>query len=226
MHKPPQHSWSTRVSRSSKSGWRRRRPWLEALEERQLLSPVDWISTTSGNWDVGSNWSTGQVPGPNDDVVINVSGATPTVTINSGSVSVNSLMATDPLVIGGGSLALAGTSTISGPFMLSTISTLTTDGTLTLSGSTTWTSGAIEGTGEVENTGSLNVAGSTGESSMLSKHNWRTAARSFKPRARTFAWPTLVRSISQPAAFTISRPTVASPMAAPARPRACSTAGR
>ncbi|MHB1562273.1 MAG: hypothetical protein ACYC61_32920, partial [Isosphaeraceae bacterium] len=39
------------------------RPILEVLEERRLLTAVQWISTTSGDWSVGSNWSTGQVPG-------------------------------------------------------------------------------------------------------------------------------------------------------------------
>jgi hypothetical protein len=31
------------------------RPDFETLERRQLLSPVDWISSTSGSWDVASN---------------------------------------------------------------------------------------------------------------------------------------------------------------------------
>ena len=39
------------------------RPNLEVLEERRLLATIDWISTTSGDWNNKSNWSTGQVPG-------------------------------------------------------------------------------------------------------------------------------------------------------------------
>jgi hypothetical protein len=50
---------------------------LEIFEERCLLSTVNWISAPSGNWNVGRNWSTGQVPGPGDDVVINVPGGHP-----------------------------------------------------------------------------------------------------------------------------------------------------
>ena len=44
-----------------------------------VVSPttVEWISSTSGNWDVASNWSTGTVPSSNEDVIINVPGATP-----------------------------------------------------------------------------------------------------------------------------------------------------
>ena len=53
---------------------RRQRPNVELLEERQLLATVQWISTTGGNWDDAANWSTGQVPGTGDDVVIDVSG--------------------------------------------------------------------------------------------------------------------------------------------------------
>ena len=50
---------------------------FENLESRRLLATVDWISTTSGSWDVASNWSTDTVPGAGDDVVINVLGRSP-----------------------------------------------------------------------------------------------------------------------------------------------------
>jgi RHS repeat-associated protein len=101
---------------------------IEPLEPRQLLSSVQWTSATSGAWDVGSNWSTGQVPGSGDDVVIDVNGATPTVTIDSGDQSVHSLMASDPLSITGGSLTVAANSTISDGLTM-------TGGSLTASGS-------------------------------------------------------------------------------------------
>jgi RHS repeat-associated protein/uncharacterized repeat protein (TIGR01451 family) len=101
---------------------------IEPLEPRQLLSSVQWTSATSGAWDVGSNWSTGQVPGSSDDVVIDVNSATPTVTIGSGDQSVHSLMASDPLSITGGSLTVAANSTISGGLTM-------TGGSLTATGS-------------------------------------------------------------------------------------------
>jgi Planctomycete extracellular len=44
-----------KVLRGTLSPPRRRRPDFETLESRQLLSPVDWISPTSGTWDVASN---------------------------------------------------------------------------------------------------------------------------------------------------------------------------
>jgi len=98
------------------------------LERRQLLATVNWISATSGSWDVGSNWSTGKVPGPSDDVAINVSGTTPTITISSDVESVNSITADDPLVISGGGLTVAANSTISGGLSM-------TGGSLTANGS-------------------------------------------------------------------------------------------
>ena len=88
----------------------------------------NWISTSSGNWNVASNWSTGLVPTANSIVVINVPGATPTVTISSGTQSVLSLTATDPLSITGGSLTVGGDSAISGGLTM-------TGGSLTASGS-------------------------------------------------------------------------------------------
>ncbi len=49
-------------------------PRLEPLVIRRLLSGVDWIYPGSGDWNAGSNRSTGAVREPNDEVVINVSG--------------------------------------------------------------------------------------------------------------------------------------------------------
>jgi phage baseplate assembly protein gpV len=100
---------------------------VEVLEPRQLLS-VSWISKTSGNWNLGSNWSTGTVPGPGDDVVINVFGASPTVTISSNVESVHSITTDDPLDISGGGLTVAASSTISGGLAM-------TGGSLTAGGS-------------------------------------------------------------------------------------------
>jgi hypothetical protein len=45
---------------------------VEVLEPRRLLAAISWVSTTSGSWDVASNWSTDAVPGAGDDVVIDV----------------------------------------------------------------------------------------------------------------------------------------------------------
>ncbi len=39
---------------------------FESLEARVLLTTVSWEVDADGFWDVGSNWSTGAVPGPGD----------------------------------------------------------------------------------------------------------------------------------------------------------------
>ncbi|MGO9921995.1 MAG: carboxypeptidase regulatory-like domain-containing protein [Isosphaeraceae bacterium] len=118
---------------------------IEALEERLLLATVNWISSTSGNWDVGSNWSTGQVPGPGDDVVISVPGDNPTITLNSGNQTIHSLQCTDTLAITGGSLGLVANSEIDGALTLGSGGEIVTDNVLTLTGSDSWTGGTISG---------------------------------------------------------------------------------
>ena len=134
-------SWSRtfriRRGKSSSNLRNRRRLAVEILEIRQLLATDTWTNPSGGSWDVASNWSNG-VPSSTDDVVINLSGS-PTVTISSNVESVHSITATDPLVISGGGLEVAATSTISGGLTM-TGGALTADGsmfTLTVTGTTT-----------------------------------------------------------------------------------------
>ena len=111
------------------------------------MSTVDWISRTSGSWDVASNWSTDTVPGHSDNAVINVPGVT--VTISSKVESVNSITADDPLVISGGGLTVAALSTISGGLAMTggTVmangsgTSLTVTGTTTVSGASLYAEG-------------------------------------------------------------------------------------
>ena len=151
-----------RVSNGPGSPRHRRghRPGLESLERRQLLATVDWISPTSGSWDVASNWSTDTVPGPTDDVVINVSGASPIVTIGSRVESVNSITADDPLVISGGGLTLAQPSGISDGLTLSG-GAITTPAPLSLSGTTQWTGGSFAGSGAITKSGTMEITTNT-----------------------------------------------------------------
>ncbi|MGA2500599.1 MAG: hypothetical protein ABSH20_22900, partial [Tepidisphaeraceae bacterium] len=81
----------------------------EGLEQRLLLA-VNWTNPGGGDWDVGSNWSTGQVPGVNDSVYISTASAA-TVTIQSGdtiSLEYLSTSANDLLSITGGSATING----------------------------------------------------------------------------------------------------------------------
>jgi RHS repeat-associated protein len=126
----PRRSWRSRATSFSPVQRRRRFLAVEGLENRLLLATVTWVSNSSGNWDDASNWNTDTIPGPGDDVVIDVNGATPTITIDSSTqATVNSLSASDPLAIAGGSLYVAADSTISGGL------SMTAGGSLTASGS-------------------------------------------------------------------------------------------
>ena len=149
------------LRRSGRVLSRGHRPWVESLELRRLLSTVDWISTSSGDWNNPSKWSTGLVPGPSDDVVIDVSGASPTVTIDSGNQSVNSLTTDDPLVLSGGSLTVAAQSTIGGSFTLSG-GTLNVGGPITLAGASEWSDGGLALQGNtLTNTGTITIDATT-----------------------------------------------------------------
>ncbi len=123
-------------------GFVRRLPLrLERLEDRTLLSADMWINPNGGNWDVGSNWSSGQAPGTGDTAVINTTGAA-TITINSGdNIQVQGLTtgSNDTLSIAAGSLTVtSGNSTLSGALSM-TFGSLTASGSgvnLTANGST------------------------------------------------------------------------------------------
>jgi hypothetical protein len=145
------------------------RPRLESLECRNLPSTVTWISPISGDWSVGSNWSTGTVPGANDDVVIN----TPvTVTHSSPQTdTVHSLTesAGAGLELSGGTLSFATTFTLNGTLLLDggTLDLLNKDldgsGTTTNGPTSSWT---ILGGGHktvihtaLDNQGTLEVRG-------------------------------------------------------------------
>ncbi len=63
---------------------------FEHLEDRRLLATISWINTDSGSWSNPANWSSGVLPGPADDVVIDVP-ASITITHSSGSDTIQSL---------------------------------------------------------------------------------------------------------------------------------------
>src|SRR5690242_15706538 len=63
----------------------------ETLERRVLLSAVAWTGMGGDRqWTTPGNWSTGTLPGPADDVTINLA-ANPTIVLGSGAQSINSL---------------------------------------------------------------------------------------------------------------------------------------
>lgn len=90
-------------------------------------SGATWISPTSGNWNVGSNWLAGTPPQPTDDVVIAVPGVN--VTFNQGTVTVASLSVASgsQFPMAGGSLTLNRPSEVDGVLNL-TAGTLSSQG--------------------------------------------------------------------------------------------------
>jgi hypothetical protein len=93
------------------------RPRLECLEGR-IVPTVNWIGG-SGDWSDGSHWSSGVVPGANDDVVI--SSPTPiTVSHAAGADSIHSLIesAGATLDLTGGSLSFTTTFQINGSLLI------------------------------------------------------------------------------------------------------------
>ena len=101
---------------------------------------VSWVGQ-SGDWSVATNWSTGSLPGPSDDVVI-PTGSSITVTHSTGSDTVNSIVCHQSFTLSGGSLSVA--------------NTFQTDHLLNLSG------GTLIGATVQANNGGLAFAGGSG----------------------------------------------------------------
>src|ERR1017187_1888391 len=78
---------------------------------------VSWVGG-SGDWTNTANWSTGALPGTNDDVVISPA-ATITVTHSAGTHFVKSIQSRNEFVLSGGLLAVTTTLVASNTFTLS-----------------------------------------------------------------------------------------------------------
>lgn len=83
-------------------------------------APVAWTGLGDGvSWNQGANWSGGVVPGPADDVTINVPAGDPEITISGVDASVNSLVTSEILrVTLGRTLAVATTAQSTAPVRL------------------------------------------------------------------------------------------------------------
>ncbi len=66
------------------------------------------MNPAGGDWDTGANWSTGTVPTASDDVVIEVAGGVTITHSQNDTDSVNSITASDPITLSGGSLTVTG----------------------------------------------------------------------------------------------------------------------
>src|SRR5215216_4682293 len=103
-------------------------------------APVTWVAPGSGYWDTAANWSTGSVPGPTDDVFIDIPHDA-TVTVRSGGY-IHSLYSRNPLVISGGGVIVDTASTIDNRLLVSG-GWLQGGGDLTVNGLFEWTGGAL-----------------------------------------------------------------------------------
>jgi hypothetical protein len=79
-------------------------PCFESLEARTLLSTINWGNTSGGDWDSASNWSGGHLPGPGDDVVINVPNNVVITHAQSVTDTVHSVTASDQVSLSAGTL--------------------------------------------------------------------------------------------------------------------------
>src|SRR4051812_34197114 len=92
---------NARARRIRRESHRLHRATMEILEQRLLLAQVTWTGGGDArNWTDVNNWSGHAVPGPADDVTINLAGS-PTIQIASGTQSVHSVASSDPLSITG-----------------------------------------------------------------------------------------------------------------------------
>ncbi len=91
---------------------------------------VQWVLDVDGNWEDAANWSSNpSLPASGDDAVIDVGGATVrTITIGSGTQSVNTLTSQENVTLAGGHLTLANGGVVNGALSLGVTRNLTING--------------------------------------------------------------------------------------------------
>jgi len=112
---------------------------------------VSWSGTGGDElWSNPLNWTGGVLPTSDDDVIINVPGAT-TVRMDAGNVAVRSLQCEESFILQNGSFILRnGASVINGAFSVLSFQSLTVDGataTLTVNSSVTNLAGLLNASG-------------------------------------------------------------------------------
>src|SRR5579883_411558 len=91
---------------------------VEPLETRWAPAVVSWTGAGDGvNWGDPHNWSTGMLPGLNDNVFINTDPGT-TIQYTGGTNSIQTLQSQNALNITGGSLTIAASSAVNNTLFL------------------------------------------------------------------------------------------------------------
>ena len=102
---------------------------------------IEWISPTGGDWNDAANWSTGQIPGHGDVVLIDVPGDVE-ITGPSQFVTLFGLYSHEKIVMLGGALDLDGPSILAGGLRLHG-GVLSGSGDVRLRGESSWTGGGV-----------------------------------------------------------------------------------
>ncbi|TAY63473.1 Ig-like domain-containing protein, partial [Rhizobium ruizarguesonis] len=93
---------------------------------------IEWINASGGSWEVASNWSTGQLPSAQDDVLVPLPiGATVDLPTSDTSIARLVQSGGGRLSLSGGSLSVTNSTTVAGTFVL-------TGGTFSPNGSSTF----------------------------------------------------------------------------------------
>ncbi len=125
-------SWAQRRQRRPRGGVR---PCLECLEDRTLPAMITWVNPAGGDWNNPTNWKPQEVPGPDDEAVINAPGSV--ITLGPTKTTVGSLDLEE--------------------------GTLAVGDRLTVSQKLTWSGGTLKGPGVVDSEGLLSITGSEGK---------------------------------------------------------------
>jgi hypothetical protein len=107
------------------------RPWLEALETREVPAVIPFANPQGGAWETAANWEGGRVPTLADTAVIAIAGIN--VTYSSGTTQVGHLTlsgANSSLRVSGGTLQVTGTLQATGQDSNRLFTTIVDGGTL------------------------------------------------------------------------------------------------
>ena len=82
-----------------------------------VAAAIQWMNPAGGSWHDPNNWLQHRVPGPGDDVLINVPGDV-TITFNQGSTTIHSLYSANSFALTGGTLGVTTFVQVDGAFTL------------------------------------------------------------------------------------------------------------
>jgi hypothetical protein len=125
-------------------------PGFEGLEARTLLSVVTWDGGGGDlSWHNPLNWSGDALPGPGDDVVIEVPDPSTTITLTQNTAtSVHTLVSDASIAISAGTVTLDGDWAENAALTMSG-GHINGAGHIYLGSDITWTGGTIDGTGQI-----------------------------------------------------------------------------